>query len=55
MSRNGANFYRLPINSESITLQRESWTVPDSLAYADSNLIPFMAGETLHWKLVSDG
>ena len=55
MSRNGANFYRLPVNTESITLQRESWTIPDSLSYAQSSLIPFMAGETLHWKLISDG
>jgi len=54
MSRNGANFYHLPVNNESITLLRESWTVPDSLAYPESSLIPFMAGETLHWKLLND-
>lgn len=55
MSRNGAGFYRLPVNTESITLQRETWTVPDSLSYAQSSLVPFMAGESLHWKLINDG
>jgi dihydroorotase len=28
--------------------------VPDSLPYPDSSLIPFKAGETLHWKLLDN-
>ena len=51
MSCNGASFYGLPQNPGSITLQRQQWRVPESLAYPDSKLIPFMAGETLSWKL----
>ena len=51
MSINGAHFYQRPINTDTITLSRKSWTVPDSLAYADDVLIPFMAGQTLNWKL----
>lgn len=54
MSRNGAGFYRLPLNSEQINLKREAWQVPDSIAYPDSPLIPFKAGETLGWKVVND-
>jgi dihydroorotase len=29
--------------------------VPDSLPYPETSLIPFMAGETLNWKLDPDG
>ena len=54
MSRNGPAFYHLPVNSESITLRRASWTVPDSLDYPESSLIPFKAGETLRWKLTGN-
>lgn len=54
MSCNGANFYRLPINQNQITLNRESWTLPDSLPYPDSELVPFFAGDTLNWKLIAN-
>ena len=54
MSCHGADFYRLPQNQGSRTLTRNEWLVPDSLPYPDSSLIPFKAGETLHWKLVDD-
>ena len=52
MSCHGADFYGLPRNQGSITLARNEWIVPASLPYPDSSLIPFRAGETLHWKIV---
>lgn len=55
LSRNGAEFYRLPINQGSVTLTRQAWRLPDSLPYPESELVPFCAGDTLHWKLVSNG
>jgi len=54
MSRNGADFYRLPLNRDTVTLQRLQWTVPDSLPYPESCLIPFRAGAALNWKLIRD-
>ena len=51
MSLRGPAFYRLPPNAGSIHLRREAWVVPEALPYIDSSLIPFMAGETLNWKL----
>jgi dihydroorotase len=54
MSRNGADFYRLPYNAEKVTLARSPWLVPGALPYPESSLIPFMAGETLNWKLAQD-
>jgi dihydroorotase len=51
-SSNGANFYGLPLNSGSITLRREDWTVPDQIHVSDSIcIVPLFAGQTLHWKL----
>ena len=54
MSRHGASFYQLPPNSTKVTLQHNPWVVEESLPYPESSLIPFMAGETLNWKLASD-
>jgi len=47
----GPDFYGLPRNTSSITLKKETWTIPDSYPLADGLLVPFMAGETLNWKL----
>ncbi len=47
----GADFYGLPRNREKIVLRRESWSVPESLAMGDQQLVPLRAGETLNWKL----
>ena len=47
-----ANQAGLPRNSGTITLKREEWTLPASLAMGDSNVIPLNAGETMQWKMV---
>jgi dihydroorotase len=48
----GARFYGLPLNADSITLQRTEWRVPERLAFGNEELVPLRAGETLSWKLV---
>lgn len=48
----GADFYGLPRNTNTITLIKEEWTVPDKLPFADEDIIPMRAGETVNWKLV---
>lgn len=50
-SINGAVFYGLPVNQQTITLHKEDWRVPDSYPLADDKLIPMRAGETIQWKL----
>jgi dihydroorotase len=50
-SVNGATFYGLPPNAGTVTLMRERWLVPDSLPAADTSVVPFMAGQSLSWKL----
>jgi len=47
----GADFYRLPRNRGRITLARQSWTVPEQVAFGDSTLVPLAAGERLSWRL----
>ena len=50
-SRFGARFYGLPENSDKITLVRESWTVPQSIALGEGALVPLRAGESIPWTL----
>ena len=50
-SFNGADFYRLPRNTGTITLRRERWQVQASLALGDDELVPLRAGESLAWRL----
>ena len=52
-SFHGPDFYGLPRNTGTITLQRESWTPPDSFAFGEAELKPLRAGEALPWRLVA--
>ena len=47
----GADFYRLPRNTGKITLRREEWQAPESIAFGEHRLVPMRAGETIRWKL----
>ncbi|MEQ8690701.1 MAG: dihydroorotase [Pseudomonadales bacterium] len=49
----GADFYGLPRNSGSLTLERQAWQVPSSYPYLGEEIVPFMAGEQVSWSLVS--
>lgn len=48
----GPRFYGLPLNEERVTLVREAWAVPPTLAFGDGELVPLRAGETVAWRLV---
>jgi dihydroorotase len=51
-SLNGPRFYRLPVNTGRVTLERQDWVIPDRLPFGSEGIVPLAAGETLHWKLV---
>ena len=51
-SFHGADFYRLPRNTDKIALARHSWRVPRSLRFGKQSLIPLRAGETVNWQLI---
>lgn len=49
----GPDFYGLPRNTSTITLSKQSWTLPESLDLDEAPLIPLCAGEVIHWQLSS--
>jgi dihydroorotase len=48
----GPDFYGLARNSDSITLQKQDWQIPASIAAGQQSITPLMAGETLGWQVV---
>ena len=50
-SLNGPRFYGLPVNESTITLQKREQSVPEAIAAAGSQVVPFMAGKTIGWRL----
>ena len=47
----GPDFYNLSRNTQTITLQKTDWTVPESYPLGESAVVPMHAGETLHWRV----
>ena len=54
-SRHGPAFYGLPVNQGTLTLQRETWVVPQEITFGEQTLIPLRAGESLPWQVKVDG
>ncbi|HEY5322697.1 MAG TPA: dihydroorotase [Caldimonas sp.] len=54
-SFHGADFYGLPRNAGTVMLQRQDWTVPETLPFGEAELKPLAGGQTLPWRLVTDG
>ena len=50
-SKNGARFYGIPENADTITLVKQSQTVPASLPYGDGELVPMRAGGEIGWTV----
>jgi dihydroorotase len=51
--RHGADFYGLPRNTGTLTLQKTDWQVPDDYPLGSSSMVPLFAGETLHWRVIA--
>ena len=51
-SEHGPRFYGLPLNTETVTLERAGQRVPDRIGEGALALVPFHAGETIGWRLV---
>ena len=54
-SFHGADFYGLPRNTGTVTLKKEAWTAPESIAFGEAELKPLRGGESLAWRLVRGG
>ena len=49
-SLHGPRFYGVPENAETVVLEKVDTPVPPTIAAADTELVPFHAGETLRWS-----
>ena len=47
----GPIFYRLPLNSGTITLIKEESNIPDLLPFGNTELRPIRGGEAIMWRL----
>ncbi len=47
----GADFYRLPRHSDTVTLVREPSTVPAEFPLGAHTVVPLRAGETIRWRV----
>jgi len=52
-SFHGPDFYGLPRNSDTVTLAREAWMVPEEYAAGEELIVPLNAGATMRWRLVA--
>ncbi|HWU33947.1 MAG TPA: dihydroorotase [Methylovorus sp.] len=50
-SFHGADFYGLPRNTDTVTLVKESWQVPEDLPLGEERLVPLRAGLSIGWRL----
>ncbi|WP_343154022.1 dihydroorotase [Buchnera aphidicola] len=51
-SKNGANFYNIPINKESITLIKKPSKILEKINIGKNFISPFLSGEILHWSIL---
>src|SRR5215475_10118583 len=54
-SLNGPKHYRLPVNTDTITLERVSWTAPEDVKVdgPEERALVHRGGETISWKVVT--
>jgi dihydroorotase len=50
-SEHGPHFYGLPLNEDTVTLERSGLAVPDAIDPDGEDVTPFHAGERLNWRL----
>jgi dihydroorotase len=55
-SLNGARHYKLPPNSETLTLEKSAWTAPEEVKIAgpDEKALVYRGGETIEWRVVEN-
>jgi len=50
-SERGPDFYQLPRNTATLTLQREPWTVPQRYPFGLDEIVPMRGGAQVNWRL----
>ncbi len=52
-SLHGPAFYGLPVNADSITLERAEVAVPESFELTGEEIVPWHGGQTIGWRIAS--
>ncbi len=52
-SFNGADFYGLPRNTDTITLTKDAWKVAEEMQFGHDTVVPIKAGEMMTWKVLA--
>lgn len=50
----GPDFYGLPRNTDTITLAKNSWQVPESYPLGDTQVVPIKAGASVDWQVIAE-
>ncbi|NOH29980.1 dihydroorotase [Vibrio mediterranei] len=50
-SHNGPDFYGLPRNTDTITLEKSEWNVPEAMPFGNDIVVPIRGGETVNWQV----
>lgn len=48
-SHNGPDFYNIARNSDTITIEKSSWSVPATMPFGDDVVVPIRANEQIEW------
>jgi len=48
----GADFYKLPRNTDTLTLVKEDWELPEEYTFGDARIVPLRAGSTVRWRVI---
>ncbi|MFN3517471.1 MAG: dihydroorotase, partial [Novosphingobium sp.] len=51
-SLHGPAFYGLPVNADTVTLEKAPVSVPEVIDANGTPIVPFHAGETLGWRFI---
>ena len=54
-STNGPDFYQLPRNSSTITLEKVAETIPGEVDFGGQAGVPLRAGGQTRWRIISPG
>ena len=47
----GADFYRLPRNTGTVTLVKQQWDIPNEYPFGEHTIVPLLSGEKISWQL----
>ncbi|AXY03303.1 dihydroorotase [Vibrio alfacsensis] len=50
-SLNGPDFYGIPRNTDTVTLEKSAWAVPENMPFGNDIVVPIRANENIEWEV----